>query len=257
MNPESTSIQSELIEIYSSIQGEGSIVGLRQIFLRYGGCDVVCRYCDTPLCHVTNKKYRVEKTASRRDFMELPNPASPTQILEVIETLNGGVAHHSVALTGGEPLLHVESLSAIAPVIRDLGMMTYLETNGQLVDAMEAVGPSIDLVGMDVKIESTSGFPARSEANRNFLAAALGAGCEVFVKIVVGEATTPTELSEVVQMICDVDHNTEIVLQPVSPCSGRVIPPSPEHLLQLQDAALARTRGVKVIPQTHKMLDQL
>lgn len=257
MNSDSSSIQSELIEIYSSIQGEGSIVGLRQIFLRYGLCDVVCQYCDTPLCHVENKTYRLERTAAQRDFVELPNPATPQSILDAISGLNATARHHSVALTGGEPLLHVRSLSAIAPRIRDMGLLTYLETNGHLVDAMKVVGQHIDIVGMDVKIHSTSGFPARLDANRQFLAVAQSTGCDVFIKIVVGQATLPAELIEAVQAMVEVDSGVEIILQPVSPCGGRVTPPTPSHLLSLQDAALSTCSGVKVIPQTHKMLDQL
>ena len=35
-------------EIFSGIQGEGVLVGVRQIFLRFHGCQLHCRYCDTP-----------------------------------------------------------------------------------------------------------------------------------------------------------------------------------------------------------------
>ncbi|MCL5059022.1 MAG: 7-carboxy-7-deazaguanine synthase QueE, partial [Actinobacteria bacterium] len=34
-------------EIFSSVQGEGPYVGTRQIFIRFDGCNLSCRYCDT------------------------------------------------------------------------------------------------------------------------------------------------------------------------------------------------------------------
>lgn len=250
--------KAELIEVFSGIQGEGPIVGRRQIFVRFGRCDVVCDYCDTPLCHVTLEKARIEATPGKRDFASVANPVEATRLLDGIVRLDaprGG--HHSVSFTGGEPLLQADVISELAPALRDRGLAIYLETNGHLVDELGSVVDRLDIVGMDIKIESTTGFPERYGDNRRFLALALEAGCEVFVKIVVGEDTRDEELTAALDVVRSVDAGVPVVLMPVTPFRGAERPPTPDRLLALSTLAGRVVPDVSVIPQTHKMLGQL
>ena len=39
---------ARVVEVFSSIQGEGVCLGHRQIFVRLGGCNLHCDYCDEP-----------------------------------------------------------------------------------------------------------------------------------------------------------------------------------------------------------------
>ena len=41
-------MKSRLLEVFSSLQGEGTHLGERQIFVRFGGCNLCCDYCDEP-----------------------------------------------------------------------------------------------------------------------------------------------------------------------------------------------------------------
>ncbi|HPX77174.1 MAG TPA: 7-carboxy-7-deazaguanine synthase QueE, partial [Methanobacterium sp.] len=41
-------MNTRISEIFSSIQGEGKLVGRRQVFIRFSGCNLTCNYCDTP-----------------------------------------------------------------------------------------------------------------------------------------------------------------------------------------------------------------
>ena len=249
---------AELIEIFSAIQGEGPIVGRRQIFVRFGRCDVVCEYCDTPLCHVDLARARVETTPGVRDFAWIDNPVSTPRLLEAIAALDrpSGL-HDSVSFTGGEPLLHAEVIAAACPVVRARGLETYLETNGHLIDALHRVIDGVDVVGMDIKLESTTGFAARFDENRRFLAVAAGRAREVFCKIVVGADTSDEELEQALAVVADVAPHAPVVLQPVTPFRGRGCPPTPDRLLTMHALAAARVRRPLVIPQTHKMLGQL
>ena len=37
-----------IAEIFRSIQGEGRLTGMESVFVRVSGCNLRCRYCDTP-----------------------------------------------------------------------------------------------------------------------------------------------------------------------------------------------------------------
>ena len=56
-------------EVFSAIQGEGALVGERQVFLRLTGCNIRCAYCDQP--EALEKRpgpCRLEQTPGRRDW---------------------------------------------------------------------------------------------------------------------------------------------------------------------------------------------
>lgn len=250
---------AEIIEVFSAIQGEGPILGRRQIFLRFSRCDVKCRYCDTPLCHVENlPSARIERRPARRDFEIVANPIPLADLVAFVLRLDEPRGrHHSISLTGGEPLLHAEAILAMAPAFRDRGLRLYLETSGHLVAELEQVIDRIDMVGMDIKIASATGFPARHDENRRFLELCRRHGREVFCKVVVDDRIEDAEFEAAIAVVADVAPATPFVIQPVTPFGGRGRPPAPERLLELDDLARARLPEVLVIPQTHKMIHQL
>ena len=61
---------------------------------------------------------------------------------------------------------------------------------------------------------------------------------------------------EVVEVIAAVEPSVLLILQPVTPMNG-VPGAEPGYMLELQQRALARLSDVRVIPQTHRMMDQL
>ncbi len=248
----------ELIEVFSAIQGEGPIIGRRQVFVRFGRCDVVCDYCDTPLCHVPVSHARIETSAAARCFERHANPVSPVQLASwVRRLLEPAHLHHSLALTGGEPLLHPETIVALREELSDLEVPFYLETDGHLFEALRQVLGVIDLVGMDNKLPSASGFPAKDRENRVFLQILKDAGIPVFVKLVLCQQTSDEEFAAALQIVADISPQTECILQPVTPFAGRGEAPTPERLLALDELARGVLPHVRVIPQTHKMLKQL
>ncbi len=173
--PQRRTTQSGAIvqEIFSGIQGEGILVGVRQIFLRFHGCQLHCRYCDTPASRQAPPEVcAVERAAGSRELFSLPNPLSVEDILRILSALQQGCPHHSVSLTGGEPLLHRPFLEALLPELSTLHLPGYLETNGVLADEMAALVTPPGYVAMDIKLPSATGGDAYWDAHAAFLAVA-------------------------------------------------------------------------------------
>lgn len=247
--------ESYLVEIFSAIQGEGPIVGQRQIFVRYLGCHIQCAYCDTPATHTKQRQCRIEQTPGQRDFISLPNPLPHATVLEQIHQLERFPGlHDSISITGGEPLQHVRSLLDLLPQLKS-DFSLYLETDGILHAQLEAVRPFFGLVGMDFKLPSATGLQPYWEQHREFLR--IAARGEVFVKLVLTRDTLPEELATSLEIIREVDASIPLVLQPVTPYGIVRHPPSPEQVLNWQAQAKALLKDVRVIPQTHKMIGQI
>jgi len=97
-----------LMESFYTIQGEGAFTGHAAYFLRLGGCDVGCVWCDV------KESWDVSRHPLRSvEAMVAESHASGTQI---------------VVITGGEPAMH--DLSELTQALQKSGMRTHIETSG-------------------------------------------------------------------------------------------------------------------------------
>ena len=250
--PLSPGSEAPLIEIFSSIQGEGAWVGNRQIFIRFSGCNWACSYCDTWV--EAGEFCRVERDPGSGTFDETANPVSLAFVAELIAAWK--VAHprayHSISLTGGEPLLHEKVLEVWLPRLREF-LPVFLETNGTLPDALHKVLPYLDFVAMDIKLSSMTGKPTPWDEHQKFLEIAGQCGC--CVKVVVSQETCEDELIRAATMVCTTAPDVPLVLQPLSEEAGILIPT--DKLLRMQELAAGIHGDVRVIPQNHLFLNLL
>ncbi|SFR62157.1 7-carboxy-7-deazaguanine synthase QueE [Anaeromicropila populeti] len=107
--------QIAMVEIFQSIEGEGTKAGTPTTFIRLFGCNLRCSWCDT--------KYSYEPDKPR--FY-----ASVEQILEQATTYGSS----SVCLTGGEPLLSFKNAYALLLGLGELDFIKdiHIETNGSI-----------------------------------------------------------------------------------------------------------------------------
>ena len=97
-----------LVEDFYTIQGEGFHAGKPAYFIRLGGCDVGCRWCDA--------KYTWN-----------PKLYPPTDVQTVIDRATSCPAQ-AIVITGGEPLLY--PLGVLTETLRERGLQIFLETSG-------------------------------------------------------------------------------------------------------------------------------
>jgi organic radical activating enzyme len=97
-----------VMEEFYSLQGEGYNTGRAAYFLRIGGCDVGCKWCD------------IKESWNAGSFPPVPTDNVIGRIL--------GCPAKSVVVTGGEPLLY--NLEYLCFRLKEFGIKTYLETSG-------------------------------------------------------------------------------------------------------------------------------
>lgn len=229
---------TNVIEIFSSIQGEGKYVGCRQTFIRTADCNLNCAYCDT---NFSSAEFcNVETSAGSMEFTQIKNPLDAAQAADIIKRFSAEIPTHSVSFTGGEPLLHWQFISEVAAQIDN---KIFLETNGTLPAALEKIIDAVDIISMDIKLPS-----AHFAEHREFLKIARAK--DLYAKIVVTAETAPEEFDAAVDLLAPEDL---LILQPVTPVKNvRAI--DARKILELQARALQKVKNVRVIPQTHRML---
>lgn len=183
-------IKGKISEIFESIQGEGIYVGEKQIFVRFFGCNLNCKYCDTKL----------------RWFFEY----DPQELLDEIQEF--GNEYHSVSFTGGEPLLQKDFLKEALKLTKAKGYKNYLETNGTLADELAEVIDYVDIVAMDLKLPSSTGLADFWQAHKKFIDIAFKK--EVFLKAVICNSTTEDDLKSALKFIKETNKTPLLILQP-------------------------------------------
>ena len=123
-----------VMEIYRSIQGEGSLMGVPTTFVRFFACNLRCSWCDTKY------SWSVREGGTWESI-------SPEEVAERVQAL--GARH--VVLTGGEPTLQKE-LAQLARLLKDQEHHLTVETNTTIFPA--AVAPLIDLWSLSPKLSS-------------------------------------------------------------------------------------------------------
>jgi organic radical activating enzyme len=227
--------KANIVDVFSSFQGEGIYLGVKQIFVRFWGCNLRCGYCDTP----ESRDVRKKRTIGIEELME-----------RVVQLEKSHGRHHSVSITGGEPLLQAGFLKTFLESLKRRNMGIYLETNGLLSGPLNKVVENVDVVAMDIKLRSSTGGRAHWSAHRNFLSICAKEEKDVFVKVIVTNVTNRSDFANAVALTALVDRRIPFVIQPATPV-GKV---EPGMMQVFYDDAFSKLNTVRVIPQMHRIL---
>lgn len=224
-------------ELFYSLQGEGKLAGTPSVFVRTSGCNLRCWFCDS--YHTSWK----------------PTGAW-LAIDDIIEEVVSFEAANHVVLTGGEPMIHDESV-ALLKELSDRGYHTTVETNGTIYRE----GP-IDLASISPKLSSSTPTPdldpkgdgewADRHDNRRIDMDALKRLIDTYdsqLKFVVTERSDMTEINSLVARVRDSTtttlSDTDVLLMPEG--TTRTELDERRNLV----AKLAQEHGYRYTPRVH------
>jgi len=222
-------MKARIAEVFESIQGEGLYLGERQLFVRFFGCNLSCRFCDTKLDRFSEYE--------------------PQELFKEIKLYDHGL--HSISFTGGEPLLQAVFLKKILRMTSEAGYKNYLESNGMLWGELKQVIDYVDIIAMDIKLPSSSGMGNLWSFHRRFLEVA--SQKEVFLKSIITQETAQDEMRQALDLIKEVNKAAVLVLQPNSyeEYEGGLLK---EKLENFKNISLEHGVTSCIIPQIHKMV---
>ncbi|HMK53810.1 MAG TPA: 7-carboxy-7-deazaguanine synthase QueE [Methanobacteriaceae archaeon] len=231
-------MKTRICEVFSSIQGEGTLLGRRQIFLRFSGCNLSCNYCDTPQSRDINFGEEVSTLELYQKIVSLKTPDL-----------------HSISLTGGEPLLNADF---IRNFLDEYNLKCLLETNGSLPNELEKIIDYLDYASVDIKLpehDAVSDWEnlfAQEQKSINLL---IDEGINTYCKVVVLPWTPVDEMGLIASKIKEgVKRSSKLsmVVQPSSPLQDWADCQS--ILLKISEET-GKHLDVLTIPQVHKLLN--
>lgn len=103
----------KVVEIFSSINGEGVRAGQLAVFVRMQGCNLNCTYCDTKWANEEDCRFHWTSTE---------------EILDVVRLMRV----KNVTITGGEPLLQENIMELLQALSEEPELRVEIETNGSV-----------------------------------------------------------------------------------------------------------------------------
>ena len=218
----------QVVEIFKSIQGEGTLIGSPMVFIRLWGCNMNCVWCDTRYSWAPEFKEKTKRTVY--------TPESLTEFL--LETYSEITWFN---FTGGEPTLWHEELLQTTNLLQSHSKKVSIQTNGK--DWKNDLFKKIDKVCMDIKcpqsgeksdLESISRLRAQDE-----------------IKLVL-DSTEDIEYAK--EVIKNYHSNASIIIQPVMN-PGQSLDNYYGKLRSLIDVFIPlQTNRIRILPQLHQLL---
>jgi 7-carboxy-7-deazaguanine synthase len=212
----------KIAELFYSLQGEGSLIGVPSVFIRASGCNLRCSWCDTPY------------TSWNPEGREMP-------IDEIVAETRRHHARH-VVITGGEPLIAPEILP-LTQRLAEYRLHITIETAGTVFQDV-----ACDLMSISPKLSNSTPegqFAAQHERLRRQpeVLKRLMVAYEHQLKFVV---TRREDLEEIHQLLIDIgaDRNC-VMLMP----EGR--DPVALHERGLWLAEVCKEAGFRFSPRLH------
>lgn len=229
--------ETNMMEVFSSVQGEGEFIGYRQVFIRLCGCQFNCPYCDTD--------------KSPKQFFDfegetIPNPIVSRKLSEMIlEKFGDGSSFHSYSFTGGEPLMNPDFVYDCASRLKEKSKAKlFLETSGLIPGAIKQADGIFDILSVDIKTHSYKVLK-----NMPFLFSVLKSldKSQWYLKLLLDEQKNEGVIENVLENMLK-SNIKQVIIQPVNSIISELT------LRRVFDTFYANGIEARLIPQTHKIL---
>ncbi|MDW0128558.1 MAG: 7-carboxy-7-deazaguanine synthase QueE [Nitrososphaeraceae archaeon] len=232
--------RARVSEIFTSIEGEGIFVGKKTLFIRFSGCYLKCRWCDTkyalPLDSGTD--YQIDEI---KDL-----------IIKELQPFT-----YKVNFTGGEPLLQTEAVIELADFVKkQTNVETYLESSCFDSELFSKVLPYIDICKIEFKTDDSKVVEDEEYDNLilneiKCLELAVESNKATYIKIVVTNSTNLESFKNLVYNISEKIKPSDILGLIIQPSFG-IDQPTVNKLLDTYDIVQPMFPEVRIIPQLHK-----
>jgi 7-carboxy-7-deazaguanine synthase len=232
--------RARVSEIFTSIEGEGIFVGKKTLFIRFSGCHLKCRWCDT--------KYALQLD-SGTDY----------QINEIKDLIIKELQPftYKVNFTGGEPLLQTEAVIELADFVKkQTNVKTYMESSCFDSELFSKVLPYIDICKIEFKTDDSRVVEDEEYDNLilneiKCLELAVESNKATYIKIVVTNSTNLESFKNLVYNISEKIKPSDILGLIIQPSFG-IDQPTVNKLLDTYDIVQPMFPEVRIIPQLHK-----
>lgn len=141
-----------IVEVFTSIQGEGCLTGTPSVFVRVSGCNLRCCFkdsiCDTPYTSFKPEKGYLGIADILKEFTEHPNVTN-------------------MVITGGEPMLYSKAIEQTIEEVAKLvkGLFVTVETNGTIAPELVSL---VDLWSISPKLSTSVPIPGKTYNNPHY-----------------------------------------------------------------------------------------
>src|SRR5579872_6313523 len=170
----------KIAEIFYSLQGEGSLIGVPSVFVRTSGCNLRCSWCDTP-------------------YTSWQPEGEECSLEQIVEQIAAYPARHAV-ITGGEPMIAPEVVP-LTDRLRQRGLHITIETAGTVFAPV-----ACDLMSISPKLANSTpqGSWSAQHERRRFqpeILRHLMSSYDYQLKFVVAEETDLEEIGRMLEQI--------------------------------------------------------
>ncbi|MBQ3923583.1 MAG: radical SAM protein [Spirochaetales bacterium] len=208
-----------IVERFVTISGEAPTMGQPMYLVRFSGCNLSCRYCDTPYRNEINEILTIAQLCDDIDRIRISYP---------------GII---ILFTGGEPLLEPRGTIVTDIAMRLHDVQFYVETNGSMM-IDEAAPDNLHYV-LDWKTPSAGGGETFCVDNLHRMRAD-----HDVIKFVTDESDLPY-IKEKIELIRSKNESIRVYL---SPQTGKI------ELTKLADFILSNKLNAAISVQLHKII---